>query len=252
MQWSYSRVNSFADCNYKWYLRYIKYPHEPRVSMFFANYGGFVHELAADFYAGKKSAGQVYQEYLTGFRKHVNAYMPNKSIFNGYFSDGARFLKDISMPEEKVLAVEQEVHFNIDGHDFIGFIDRVDQAGNGDILVVDHKSRKLKRRSTRAKPTKSDEELDSYLKQLYIYSGPVKELYGKFPEYLCFNCFRTGEVIKEPFNREAYRNALSWASSSIDKIIEEEEFRPDVDYFKCNFLCEMNNKCEYFQMNKRR
>lgn len=142
--------------------------------MFFANYGKFIHELAADFYEGKKTQDQVYREYLTGFRQNVNAYMPKKSTFDSYFADGARFLKGIQMPDEEVLAVEQEAKFDVGDYHFIGYIDRVDRDDNGDLLIVDHKSRKLKPRSTRKKPTKSDEELDSYLKQLYLYSDFVK------------------------------------------------------------------------------
>lgn len=37
--------------------------------------------------------------------------------------------------------------------------------------------------------------------------------------YLCFNCFKAGTFIEEPFNGTAYQEALDWAEKSIEEII---------------------------------
>ena len=48
MTWSYSRVKSFEDCPYKWFLKYIVGLHGKR--MFFADYGTFMHKLMESFH----------------------------------------------------------------------------------------------------------------------------------------------------------------------------------------------------------
>lgn len=220
--------------------------------MFFANYGAFVHELAADYYDKKKTSQEIHLEYLKDFKKRVNAYLPNQNTFKQYFKDGSAFLRNIQMPPHDIVAVEQKAEFDIDGKPFVGYLDRVDRDNDGNLIIVDHKSRKLKKRSKRASPTKTDLELDSYLKQLYIYQKFVKEFYGEFPKKLCFNCFRSGELIEEDFDQSAYEEAIDWAKKTIEQIRRESDFNPNMEYFKCNYLCEMNEMCEFYRMNNKR
>lgn len=249
MTFSYSRMSSFDDCQYKWYLKYLC--GEEGKDMFFAQYGSFVHELLADFYEGKFTADETYQRYLRGFKAHVNVYYPNRSVWRKYFENGADYLKTLAMPSDrKIIGVEKEVHFEVDGVKFIGFIDRLDQFEDGSLAIVDHKSRILKPRSGRKKPTKSDEELDHYLRQLYLYSKAVHDMYGKLPVKLCINSFRSGEFIEEPFVEETYHEVLNWAVGEVRRIEEEEDFPPNLDWFPCTYLCEVQDSCVYYQQNK--
>lgn len=110
----------------------------------------------------------------------------------------------------------------------------------------------MKPRSSRAKPTKADEELDAYLRQLYIYSAAVEEEYGKTPKSLCFNCFRDKLFIIEPFKEQAYAESKEWLAKSIGKIREESDFKPSVEFFKCIHLCEMQDMCEYYELMRKR
>lgn len=98
----------------------------------------------------------------------------------------------------------------MNGVPFIGYIDFLGEL-DGSLYVVDNKSRVLKPRSKREKPTKTDEELDAYLKQLYLYSAAVEEEYGVRPCKLCFNCFRTDTFIEEPFLDKDYEGAKPMA-----------------------------------------
>lgn len=249
MVWSYSRIKAFDDCPYRWYLKYIrKLKGRP---MFFSDYGSFVHELIADFYSGNKTAEQIKAEYLAEFKQKVRGRAPNPKVFKNYFTDGLNYLKGLKRPEFKVLSVENKVEFSVDDYSFVGFIDREEEDGDG-LRITDNKSRNLKIRSKRAKPTKADEELDHYLIQLYLYSIPFKERYGEFPKNLCFNCFREQLLIKEPFQQEGFDNAVKWATDRIEEIAKETEFRPNVEYFKCTHLCEMHDQCEYYALTKRK
>ncbi|WP_303744060.1 PD-(D/E)XK nuclease family protein, partial [uncultured Duncaniella sp.] len=155
-----SRIKAFTDCPYRWYLKYIRHPGQHGKPMFFSDYGSFVHELIAAYYSGEKTAEQVHMEYLTGFNDHVLGRAPNSKVFANYFVSGSQYLKSIRPSENEVIAVEQKVETSVTGTPFVGYIDRIDRDKDGALLVIDNKSRTLKPRSGRTKPTKADEELD--------------------------------------------------------------------------------------------
>lgn len=249
MTWSYSRIKSFEDCKYRWYLKYIKFPKTEQLELFFSSYGTFAHELIASYYKGEKSAPELRLEYLSNYRSRVAQPAPSKAVADSYFQSGLQYFKVIQPSENRVVSVEDRFAASIDGIPFIGFIDRLDETPDGDYILIDNKSRTLKARSNRKKPTVMDKTLDEYLRQLYLYSVFVKERYGKYPRSLCFNCFRENSLIVEPFNEKALEEAKTWAKENIAKIADETEFRPDVDWFKCQYLCEMREFCPYYDLN---
>lgn len=110
----------------------------------------------------------------------------------------------------------------------------------------------MKPRTERKTPTKTDLELDHYLRQLYLYSVPIIEEYGKCPKSLCFNCFRTPILIEEPFKEDAYAESKVWLKERVDTIAAETDFKPDMDFFKCKHLCEMHDFCEYYEMSQKK
>ena len=141
------------------------------------------------------------------------------------------------------------MNFSIGDNNFAGIIDCVAKDESG-IVIVDNKSRALKPRSGRKKPTKADVELDEYLRQLYFYSIPIKDTFHSFPKRLEFNCFRTGQLISEPFCEEELERVKQWAKDRIAIITENEEWSPKIDFWKCRYLCDMCDECEYFSMIK--
>lgn len=251
MVWSYSRLKAYDDCPYRWYLKYIRYPKAEQKQMFFANYGKFVHELIADFYSREKTPNELEVEYLQDFRAKVNAYAPNKTVFKNYFLDGLNYIRKLESPKNKVLSVENKVKFQVGRIPLIGYIDRLEEDADGHILVIDNKSRTLKPRSNRSKPTKADEELDRYLRQLYLYSIAVQNQYGKTPYKLCFDCFRNQTFIEEKFRDDEYKKAQIWVEDKVSEISQDTEFRPNMEYFKCRYLCEMQEYCDYYELTKR-
>ena len=248
MTWSYSRIRAFEDCPYRFYLKYIRFPGKNGKRLFFSDYGVFVHELIADYLTGRKSAEEAELTYLTRFRERVPSPAPSGKIFAGYFADGLAYLRGLRHPDSAVLAVEKREDFSVSGIPFTGCIDRVDEDRDGRLVITDNKSRALKQRSKKAKPTQGDAELDRYLRQLYLYAVPVRERYGRFPDKLCFNCFRSGLLIAEPFREAAYFDTLSW---KIEEIARETDFRPELEFFKCRYLCDMQDRCEYHELSRR-
>lgn len=285
MVWSYSRVKSFEDCKYRWFLKYVRpkvlisqvfndvqptradidtayirseldkddvgllyeYLGIERKDMFFANYGTFMHKLIELSLKGSKTQGQLVDMYLQGFKSEVKGRAPNEAVFSNYFKSGLEYLKSITPLPYNTVDVEKRIDLKIGGLPFCGYIDLVGEM-DGSFYVIDNKSRLLKQRSGRTKPTKSDIELDSYLRQLYLYSSYIEKQYSVLPKALCINCFRNNLFIEEPFKEQAYAESKDWFLGNVAKIRREMEFKPSVEFFKCAYICEMQDCCEYYKI----
>lgn len=248
MQWSYSRVSLFDDCPYAWYLKYV-YQAPPEKRKFFSSYGSFMHELIERYLSGSETVDSLVSKYLIGFSEAVGR-APNSKIYKNYFYDGLRYLRSLNPPDFEVVSLEQEINFRVGGLRFHGFLDCLGKTDRG-FVIVDHKSRTLKPRSKRKVPTKTDQELDEYLAQLYLYASAVHEKYGEYPAELWLNCFRVPIVIKEPFNKNRYDEVLQDMSDKVARITETTDFPPNLDYFKCTNLCDMCQHCEYHELNSK-
>ena len=244
MRWSYSRLTSFENCEYAWYLRYLYGEYE--APNFYSSYGSLVHKLLEKYFRDEISIQDLPSEFLSGFFADVSWLTRSSSVAEKYMIAGHDYFSSFSPPPYKRLGVEERVEFDFDDNRFVGIIDLVCDD-NGELMIVDHKSRDLKQRSKRKKPTKTDEELDKYLRQLYIYSIGVEERYGKLPTWLCFNCFRTGTFIKEPFCNDAFEETKKWATKLIKEIKNTEVFRPTIDWFYCTNLCGFRDTCCYYK-----
>lgn len=244
MTWSYSRITCFHECKYRWYLRYID--GLDATDLFFTSYGSFMHKLIESAYNDGASRQRLAERYLSEFRENVRGAPPSRKVFESYFNDGLRYLNEFKTLPFTPVSVEKKIAFSLEGKSFVGIIDFLGDRDGG-LFIIDNKSRNLKQRSKRSKPTKTDGELDKYLRQLYLYAAAVKQEYGRLPTGLGFNCFRRGELITESFNNEAYEQTIQWALKSIDDIGRERDFNPDMEYFKCSYLCDMRDCCDYFE-----
>jgi len=245
MIWSYSRVDCFNTCRYKWFLRYIDDPLGVNSKpMFYSSYGSFVHALLEGFYKGIYSKEELPSLFLAQFGDMVRGERPPGGIAQKYIQAGYDYFKSFEPLPFNILGVEKKVSFKIGERQFVGFIDLLGEK-DGELYVIDNKSRDLKPRSKRKKPTQKDVELDEMLRQLYLYSAAVFEEYGKYPKSLCFNCFKTGVFIEEPFKKERFDEAMEWAHKTIEKIVLANEYYPSLDYFFCRYLCEYQDECCY-------
>lgn len=249
MTWSYSRITTFEACPYRFLLTYIF--KVPKHNLFFSDYGSFIHKIIELNLKGKLEREEISPFYLANFRKAIVGKAPNPKIFRNYFQQGLDYCNNFCFPYPNPLEVEKQLDFQIEGKKFTGIIDCVaERANEADLVILDNKSRALKPRSIRKIPTQSDDELDTYLRQLYLYSIPVKQEYGQLPRALEFNCFRIGKIISEPFCEEKFYCAKKWAVETIDSIIANEDWSPAMEFWKCRYLCDVNQSCEYYQMNK--
>lgn len=249
MVWSYSRIETFNDCPYRFFLRYISGCKD--VDKFYASYGTFMHKLIESYYRGNISKDEMLNEFLIGFSKNVKGKRPKSSIVKKYIQCGIEYIKSFQPFMYRMVDVEKRVLFEIDELKFIGYIDYLGIDDDGDYHIIDNKSRNLKPRSTRDRPTIKDQELDALLRQLYIYSAAVKEEYGKFPKTLCFNCFKNQMFIEEPFRMDAYDEAIQWAKRTVKEIKLTDDFYPSTDFFSCNYICGVSDECIYHQNEQR-
>lgn len=245
MVWSYSRIKCFEDCPYRFYLKYISGCKE--APQFYASYGSFMHKLIEEFYKGIITKEEMPTKFLFGFQENVLGRRPQQSTVEKYIQNGIEYLKGFSPFPYNMVAVEKKVEFELGGKKFIGFIDYLGEK-DGEYYVVDNKSRELKPRSGRKKPTVKDQELDEMLKQLYLYAAAVKQEYGKFPKALCFNCFKNQVFIEEPFSEKIFSETVEWFLKTIDNIADENEFLPYLDFFGCNYICGVKDECCYYEM----
>lgn len=242
--WSYSKITTYVDCPYKFFLSYIlKFS---RDRLFFAEYGSFMHKIIELNLNGVLKSEDTLKYYLTYFSKNITGQAPNIKVFNNYFKQGYLYTNYLYHPyRERVTDVERKLYFKIGDNRFVGIIDTVIDNGN---IILDNKSRILKPRSNRKVPTLYDKELDKYLRQLYVYAAALYDNNKILPEYIGFNCFRSNDIILEEFKENNYKDTLTWLDLMIKKIKDEEKWNPIPEYFKCKYLCDVCRHCEYCGM----
>lgn len=243
MIWSYSRLNAYENCPYQWLMTYIL--KVKGKNKFFAEYGSLMHELLQEFYSGKSDKDDLLWEFVDYYIKYLKNKAPTINISDSYFEKGRQYLASLTTPCRDILAVEKNFSFTFADHPFTAFIDLISKDKDGNVYITDHKSRELKPRSGKNKPTKSDEELDKYYRQLYVYSAAYKSEYGSFPDYLEFNTFKNGCAICEPFNIDRFNEVETWARNLIEKITQTNIWDASLNFWFCKHLCDVSLECEY-------
>ena len=242
--WSYSRLQQYQTCKWGFFLKYIRGWSEE--DTFYATYGSFMHEIIEGFYRGEMTKDDMLTKFLSSYQDRVHGSRPANVSGSSYIQKGIDYLKGFQPFPYNMVAVEEKIDFTIDGIPFRGIVDYIGEK-DGELYIVDNKSRDLKPRSQRPKPTVKDKELDKMLTQLYIYAAAVEQKYGKLPKELCFNCFKNQQFITEPFVMERYEESKKLAVDLVHEIEENLEWEDsEYDYFQCNFLCGLHNDCEIY------
>lgn len=251
MRWSYSRATTFENCKYEFYLNYIvndrdEYPAE---NNFYAEVGIFVHEILAKIFSGELSMDEALDYYLKNFKSSIKHKVSKKSVKKTFEQCADYFsFADLSwLNDYEILGVEKEVEFQIEGYDFVGFIDLLlRDKRDGKIVVVDNKSSPYPFKKNGDVKANSKHSFENYKKQMYLYSYAVKQEYGEFPKEIIWNHFKdNGKLATIPFDEEEYNNAIDWFCYTIHDIEQEENFPATTDYFYCSTLCNFRNVCEY-------
>ena len=143
-----------------------------------------------------------------------------------YYDSGKAYFDSFEgFPENwETVGSEIEIHVTIRGLEVRGFIDLlVRDRNDGRLIVVDHKSKSRFR---------SDQELELYGFQPYLYAEWVLQTYGEYPKELAFNLFRAGTRVTIPFTEEGKAKALDWLEDTVRRIYGDEDF-PDKVAVRC-------------------
>lgn len=238
--WSYSRISLFEECPYAFALKYL-YNDENVQSNFYANFGTYIHKIHELYYTGVLTKAELVNYYIehfdeVGYHKHRSKY----------FLEGLNYFEGgVQVTPSSIVGVEQRINFKVDNYNFTGFIDLLYKNDDGTLTICDHKSHVLKPRSGRRKPTASDKELDTYLKQLYLYAHGVHQLGLGSVGVLQFNCFRGRITVSERYSKDKEDEAVGWAADTIRNIEETTSFMPTGEWYYCHNLCDHRGVCEY-------
>lgn len=253
-EWSFSRVNAYAECPRMFKLQYMDVLDKEQNA--FAEWGSLCHYILEQFFRNEKLLFELTDAYISEYSSYVkHPFPPNKykDLNESYYEAGIDYFSNFSgtLPDCDVIGVEQEIHLNFGGYQFVGYIDLILQdKQDHEYIIMDHKSKS---------GFKNDEELSHYLLQLYLYSQYIYETYGKYPKQLIFNMFRAGKLVQCPFVKNDFDKAIEWFISSIQAIYNDEVFKDKIameyekknkplsdfkknDYF-CNHLCSVGKYC---------
>lgn len=251
MCWSYSRLSSFEHCKYCFYLKYLIDNNDEYLAEgnYYAEVGKFVHEILAMIFEGKLTPDEATQYFVDNYDTYV-CYKVRESIMDKTFESCANYFANVDfswLNDYEILGVELEVRIKIKEYEYVGFIDLLlKHKQTGKIIIVDHKSASYPfKKDGKGILAKSKDSFESYKKQMYLYSHVVKEMFGEFPEEICWNHFKEEKVASIPFDMAEYENAIKWFVDTIREIEKEEDYEPTIDYFYCSNLCDFRNCCEY-------
>lgn len=253
MIWSYSRLTTFAQCKYQFYLKYIVNDPEQYLSEgnYYAEVGSYVHSILEMILKGNLSVDNAAQYFVDNYDNNV-FYKTRDSVMNKSFEACANYFADLDLNwlnDYDIIGVEKEIAIQIEQYTFTGYIDLLIREKNtGDYIVIDHKSAKYPLSKKTGKVLKASESsFNSYKHQMYLYCHAIKDEFGVFPKWIIWNHFKEQEYVKIPFNMDEYENANRWLIDTIHEIEDESDYIETVDYFYCNNLCDFRNSCEYVQ-----
>lgn len=247
--YSYSKLKSFYNCKYYYYINYFE-KSLPRESHGTSEFGSLVHDILEKYSRGELES----YELLPYYEEHYNDCVKSSFILrmskdysidmeNKYYESGKKFLSDFEGWDYKVVDVEQSFDLPYkDKFKINGRIDMICEDDNGNLIVVDHKSKAR---------WKNKAEKKEYEKQLYFYSYAIKQTYGKYPKKMAFNMFRSNHWEWFDFNLKEFRSVMRWAEETVEEIESEMDFSPpdrilsgEFDFFCSNF-CSYRNSCKY-------
>ena len=248
---SFSRINGWH-CAYEWKLHYMDGIEGE--SGFFAEVGSAMHKTLEAYLKQEKDMFTLLEFFEENWKKYVkHEAPPNKyvDIEEQYHQQCIDYINQLTFDFEKfeILGVEKEVKFNIGNYKFHGFIDLLlRDKETGEIIISDHKSFMPKFKTNGEISKTQIEHFQEFKHQLYIYSIPIIEEYGKV-DRLRWNFFRGQQEYSIPWNKEEYEETIQWALDRIEEISSEVLWLPNnKNQFYCYYFCSMRNKaCEFKQ-----
>lgn len=252
---SYSRIDLFKQCAYRYKLKYIEKNYSDTTSLSLS-LGTLAHKIFELKYTPNQTMTleEIWQRFLDGFKdENIKGWneLVDEYGFDIYDIDektGAsvedrvevmkyKFFNEPIDDEWEVVGLEQEFLITFNNKAKIkGFIDRVDRNKiTGEIRVIDLKTNK--------KPY-SQKDLTTPL-QMYIYSLACYELYGQYPTECIYDLLFLN--MKQIGGTKGYMNrGFKTLNKILDEIILYQEIGSE--HMKPN-SCPLCYWCDYSKTN---
>lgn len=247
IEFSFSTLHQYEQCPFAFYLKKIDGT-ELNEGNFYSDAGGYMHEILEMLFSNKLTPDEAINYYMDNYSNSV-VYETKQSTMEKKYSQAVDFLAVLDMSQldnYEILGVEKEVHFEIGGYRFIGFIDLLlRNKTTNKIIIVDHKSSDhfLKKDGTPLKNQQAN--FEAYSKQMHLYSKAVYDEYGEYPDRIVWNHFFDQQITNIPFKYEDYCATQQWALDIIHRIYTDENYEAVPNYMMCKVLCGFRNSCCY-------
>lgn len=236
MVWSYSRVSSFDQCKYEFYLNYIINDDDIYLSEnnYYAEVGGFVHLILEKIFKNELTLDEAAQFYADHFDEYV-IHTVQQSTMDKTYELCADYFAEVDfewLNDYEILGVELEANSVINGYKFIGYIDLLlRDKRDGKIVIIDNKSSDYPFNKNGTVKARCKESLMKYKRQMYLYAHYVKQEYGEFPKEITWNHFKHGgQLATIPFSQDEYEQAIKWFEDTIHQIENEELYEADPSF----------------------
>jgi RecB family exonuclease len=168
--WSYSKLTSFEECAYSYYLQRIKKVKSKQ--NIWGLLGGLVHTQCELLIRQETTKENAIKELLSKLddAELAGIIFPTKQMEENYKQSLIHYFERFELPDVKSFKIEQKEFLELDDNNvLIGFIDFIIQHHDDSIEIIDFK--------TSSKFSKED--LKKKARQLVIYSEMLKQRYKK-------------------------------------------------------------------------
>jgi DNA helicase-2/ATP-dependent DNA helicase PcrA len=229
---SYSRINTFRTCAWKYKLMYedgVRIPPNPFIAL-----GLSIHRALDDFH---RRAAQSLDELLESYnRSWVNEGFISPQQTQEFYERGQGMLenywKSSAGRTSEIIYLEKEFRLPLGRHTLRGTIDRVDKHADGTFEIIDYK--------THLELWKQ-EKVDSDL-QLSIYALACKRVLGITPTRLSYYFLSRNCKISTLRTDRQLRDTVDLVVETADQLMRR-EFAPNFSHCR---KCDFKKNCRQF------
>ncbi len=237
-RFSFSQLKVFETCPRQYEFAHIlKIPGKGSHTF---SYGKSIHTAMQRFYEGLQRGEEPTPERLVQLLEDnwVNAYYQSRAHAQARKEEAKeslrRYFERVQPTLHAPLFIEKGFNLKIGPYAFKGYIDRVDQADDGTVTIVDYKT---------GKPPTKQSDVDENL-QLSLYALAVRDVLNLQPGRLALEFVDVGErweTERTPEELDAFREHVLETMAEM----ETSNFAPTPG-FQCKF-CDFQNICDAAQ-----
>lgn len=248
MRWSFSRVHSYEDCPYKFYLGYIEKPIEVPESNYYAEVGKLMHDTLEKILKKELLVDDAADYFLRNYYETVLS-KTRESAMESTLNACIDYLANENfdfLDNHEIVGVEKECKFQVGNYAFVGYIDLLLRNNEtGKLEIWDHKSAKYPLKKNGDVLKSELNSFTAYKRQEYLYAYAIKQEYGEYPSSLNWNYFKAGKRVNIEFDIQECEEVIEWITNMIKEIEKDEIFPPKMSYMQCNILCGYRSCCDY-------